>query len=79
LNNLCDYQEALKWSQRGMANPPSKESGFYEAAGGFQNQIDAYSAMGALDQVRQLLSGRNQPLETGWLTFWAGDLEGPAV
>src|SRR5262249_1326194 len=65
--------------QREMASPRSKQSGFYEAYGGFQYQIDAHSAMGELNQVRQLLSSRNQPLETRWLTFWAGDLEGPAV
>jgi tetratricopeptide (TPR) repeat protein len=77
LHNLRAYSEALKWSQREMARPRNKQSGYYEAQGGFYDQITCQAAMGELNQVRQLMSRTNNPLHTGeiWLLFWAGNLE----
>jgi hypothetical protein len=78
LLNLCDYKDALRWSQREAARPRNRESG-YNQLYGFVGQVSAHAGLGQLDEVQRLMREAPGPelmfLGKSYLAVWAGNLE----
>jgi hypothetical protein len=76
--DLCDYNEALSWSERETSRPRNAESGVNEVLH-YPQQIILHGSMGELKQVRRLMretsNERVQSSGRSYLAFWSGEFE----